>query len=165
MVEVKVENIRVSLMSQQHVVILKDLDSNRYLAVWIGRYEAEAIRLALDGETPPRPLTHDLALKMVNDLGAKVSRVIISDIYQDTFYARVELVGSDGKKLSIDSRSSDAVAVAVRAKCSIFVDDEVMTKAAVVPDETDETGEDEDLGAFGDFIGSLDSDDADKDKG
>jgi hypothetical protein len=169
MVEVKVENIRVSLMSQQHVVILKDLASTRYLAIWIGRYEAEAIRLALEGEVPPRPLTHDLTLSMILSLGARIERVVISDIYNDTFYARIELVGPDGKKHSVDSRSSDGVALAVRAHCPLLVETDIMNKAAITPEES-EAGETEpasdgnDLGAFDDFINSMNLDDSDKDK-
>ncbi len=160
MVEVKIESIRVSLMSQYRVVILKDTESNRYLPIWIGPYEADAITIHLQDMQVPRPLTHDLIIKIIEELGAKVERVVVSDLTNETFYARV-IMTIGGKEVSIDSRPSDAVAVAVRAGCSIYVEDEVMERAGVVPDEESTVG-DEDLGAFKDFIGSLDLDDLDK---
>jgi bifunctional DNase/RNase len=160
MVEVKIESIRVSLMSQYRVVILKDAESNRYLPIWIGPYEADAITIHLQDVQVPRPLTHDLIIKVIDELGAKVERVIVSDLHNDTFYARIILTVS-GKEVSIDARPSDAIAVAVRAECSIFVEDDVMDRAGVVPEEEATVG-DEDLGAFKDFIGSLDLDDLEK---
>ena len=160
MVEVKIESIRVSLMSQYRVVILKDLASNRYLPIWIGPYEADAITIHLQEVQVPRPLTHDLIVKVIEELDAKVERVYVSDLSNDTFYARIVLKVQD-KELSIDSRPSDAVAVAVRVECPIYVNEEVMERAGVTPEE-EGTVPDEDLGAFKDFIGSLDLDDLDK---
>ncbi len=162
MVEVKIESIRVSLMSQYRVVILKDAESNRYLPIWIGPYEADAITIHLQDVQVPRPLTHDLVIKVIDELGAKVERVIVSDLHNDTFYARIMLT-VNGKEVSIDARPSDAIAVAVRADCPIFVEDDVMDRAGVVPEEETTVG-DEDLGAFKDFIGSLDLDDLEKDQ-
>lgn len=160
MVEVKIESIRVSLMSQYRVVILKDLTSNRYLPIWIGPYEADAITIHLQEVQVPRPLTHDLIVKIIEELDAKVERVYVSDLSNDTFYARIVLKVKD-KEISIDSRPSDAVAVAVRVECPIYVNEEVMERAGVTPEE-EGTVPDEDLGAFKDFIGSLDLDDLDK---
>jgi bifunctional DNase/RNase len=160
MVEVKIESIRVSLMSQYRVVILKDAESNRYLPIWIGPYEADAITIHLQDVQVPRPLTHDLVIKVIEELGAKVDRVIVSDLHNDTFYARI-MMQVNGKEVSIDARPSDAIAVAVRAECPIFVEDDVMDRAGVVPEEEATVG-DEDLGAFKDFIGSLDLDDLEK---
>ena len=160
MVEVKIESIRVSLMSQYRVVILKDAASNRYLPIWIGPYEADAITIHLQDVQVPRPLTHDLIIKLIEELGAKVERVIVSDLHNDTFYARIILT-VNGKEVTIDSRPSDAVAIAVRAECTIYVEDDVMDRAGVVPEEESTVG-DEDLGAFKDFIGSLDLDDLEK---
>jgi bifunctional DNase/RNase len=159
MVEVKIESIRVSLMSQYRVVILKDLASNRYLPIWIGPYEADAITIHLQEVQVPRPLTHDLIVKLIEELDARVDHVYVSDLSNETFFARLILKVGD-KELSIDSRPSDAVAVAVRADCPIFVADEVMERAGVVPEEEGALP-DEDLGAFKDFIGSLDLDDLD----
>jgi len=160
MVEVKIESIRVSLMSQYRVVILKDLASNRYLPIWIGPYEADAITIHLQEVQVPRPLTHDLIVKIIEELDAKVERVYVSDLNNDTFYARIVLKVKD-REISIDSRPSDAVAVAVRVECPIYVNEEVMERAGVTPEE-EGTVPDEDLGAFKDFIGSLDLDDLDK---
>ena len=160
MVEVKIESIRVSLMSQYRVVILKDMASNRYLPIWIGPYEADAITIHLQEVQVPRPLTHDLIVKVIEELEAKVDRVYVSDLNNDTFYARIVVKVKD-KELSIDSRPSDAVAIAVRVDCPIYVDEEVMDRAGVTPEE-EGTVPDEDLGAFKDFIGSLDLDDLDK---
>ncbi|MBP7600185.1 MAG: bifunctional nuclease family protein [Thermoflexales bacterium] len=161
MVEVKIESIRVSLMSQHRVVILKELESNRYLPIWIDPYVADAITIHLQEQQSPRPLTHDLALKIVDELGGKVDRIIVSELKNDVFYARVILkVGA--REVIIDSRPSDAVALAVRADCPIFVENEVMDKAGVIPDDEDESVKDEDLGAFKDFLGELNLDDLDK---
>lgn len=165
MVEVKIDSIRVSLMSQQHVVILKDMDDRRYLPIWIGRTEAESINMHLQKVNVPRPLTHDLTKSIVDDLGGKVTRVIISDLYQDTFYARIEIV-LDRRTVQVDARPSDALAIAVRAECPIFIEDNVMERAAILPDTEEEeedqlrsSDDDLDIGAFGDFISSLDTDD------
>ncbi|MCL4504474.1 MAG: bifunctional nuclease family protein [Chloroflexi bacterium] len=160
MVEVKIESIRVSLMSQYRVVILKDAESNRYLPIWIGPYEADAITIHLQDVQVPRPLTHDLVIKIIDELGAKVERVVVTDLKNDTFYAHVVMT-INGKEVNIDARPSDAVAVAVRAGCPIYIEDEVMERAGVVPEEESTVG-DEDLGAFKDFIGSLDLDDLEK---
>ncbi len=147
-------------MSQYRVVILKDAESNRYLPIWIGPYEADAITIHLQDVQVPRPLTHDLVIKVINELGAKVERVVVTDLKNDTFYAHVVMT-VNGKEVNIDARPSDAVAVAVRANCSIYVEDEVMERAGVTPEEESTVG-DEDLGAFKDFIGSLDLDDLEK---
>ncbi|MGQ9904616.1 MAG: bifunctional nuclease family protein [Anaerolineae bacterium] len=160
MVEVKIESIRVSLMSQYRVVILKDLASNRYLPIWIGPYEADAITIHLQDVQVPRPLTHDLIIKVIEELDAKVEYVYVSDLSNDTFYARIVLKVGD-REISIDSRPSDAVAIAVRVECPIYVNEEIMERAGVTPEE-EGTVPDEDLGVFKDFIGSLDLDDLDK---
>lgn len=166
MVEVTVDSIRVSLMSTHRVVILKDVESERYLPIWIGPCEADAITVELQEVEVARPLTHDILKNVISALGAKVLRVEISDLKSDIFYATLVL-DSKGKVVEIDSRSSDALALAVRAKVPIYVHDEVMTKAAIVPEseveEAAEGGEDK-LSAFKDFVDSLDFDESDSDK-
>lgn len=157
MVEVKIDSIRVSLMSQYRVVILKDAESNRYLPIWIGPYEADAITIHMQEVQVPRPLTHDLIMKVIDEMGAHVQRVVVSELRNDTFFAQIVMSLGD-KELSIDARPSDAIALSVRAGCSIYVEDDVMERAGVTPDEESTVG-DEDLGAFKDFIGSLDLDD------
>lgn len=164
MVEVKIESIRVSLMSQHRVVILKELESNRYLPIWIDAFVAEAITIHLQEQPVTRPLTHDLTMRFLEELGAKIDKVVVTDLHNDTFFARVHLILENGKETDIDSRPSDAIALAVRAGCKIFVKDDVMDRAGVIPDEDEATVQDEELGAFKDFLGSLDLDDLEKNK-
>lgn len=166
MVEVTVDSIRVSLMSTHRVVILKDVEGERYLPIWIGPCEADAITVELQEVEVARPLTHDILKNVIAALGGKVVRVEISDLKTDIFYATV-IIDQKGKTIEIDSRSSDALALAVRAKAPIYVHDEVMNKAAITPEseieEAAEGGEDR-LSAFKDFVDSLDFDESDQDK-
>ena len=169
MVEVTVDSIRVSLMSSHRVVILKDVESERYLPIWIGPCEADAITVELQDVEVARPLTHDILKNVINELGGKVARVEISDLRNDIFYATV-IIEMKGKTVEIDSRSSDALALAVRARAPILVHDAVMSKAAIVPEsemeaEGGEAAEgSERLSAFSDFVDSLDFEDLDKGK-
>src|SRR6476646_2455156 len=180
MIECKIESIRVSLVTQHRVVILKETDNERYLPIWIGPYEADAIALELQEVSVARPLTHDLMRTIIGDLGASVTHVLINDLRDDTFFARIVL-DANGQHMEIDSRPSDAIALAVRVKCSIFVDEAVLDKAGVTLDtesapDDDEMPEgeslprsehiDEDrLSVFRDFINSLDIDDLGKSGG
>jgi bifunctional DNase/RNase len=172
MVEVAIDSIRVSLMSTHRVVILKDTESERYLPIWIGPFEADAITVELQEVEVARPLTHDILNNVITELGGKVLRVEISDLRNDIFYATL-IIESKGKVLAIDSRSSDALALAVRARVSIYVHEAVMTKGAIVPEsdveaESAEPAEapegNERLSAFSDFVDSLNFDDLDKSK-
>lgn len=183
MVKVEIDSIRVSLMSQDRVVVLKDVDTERYLPIWIGAFEAEAIRVELQNVPVTRPLTHDLLKSMILELGGEVEQIVVSDLRNDIFYARI-YVNTNGRTIEIDSRPSDAIALGVRLKVPIFVEEAVMDRAAIEPeedvaaDEEDEeprelmeTGEEapepEDLSAFSDFLDTLDMgdlEDADKDK-
>ena len=164
MVQVKIEAIRVNLIGSHRVVILKDVDSERYLPVWIGPAEADAITVQLTDTTPARPLTHDLIASLLNNLGAKVRYVVINDLQNETFYARIVLETRPGNEMNVDSRPSDAINIAVRVKCPIYVEDEIMLANAQMPEEegTAAAVADEDLGAFQDFLGSLDLDDMEK---
>ena len=161
MVEVVIDSIRVSLMSQHRVVVLKDVDSDRYLPIWIGTCEADAITVELQEVTVARPLTHDLLKSAITEMGGAVTQINISDLKNDVFYARI-VVERNGKTLEIDSRPSDAIALAVRARVPIYVDESVMEKAAVTPEEEMEpegAGEGEErLSAFKDFVDSLNLD-------
>jgi bifunctional DNase/RNase len=158
MVEVKIDSIRVSLVSPQRLVILKDIDQERFLPIWIGPFEAEAITIKLQDVDVKRPLTHDLLNKLISELGGVISHVLVSDLREDTYFARI-IVGVDGNTLEIDSRPSDAMALAVRAGVPIFVAEEVMEKASITPEEDQSEGESEDLSAFRDFVNTLDLDD------
>lgn len=172
MIEVEIDSIRVSLTSQHRVVVLKDANSDRYLPIWIGPFEADAITIELqEMPPPPRPMTHDLLKSVIRELGGRVVHVLISDLKNDVYYARI-VVEINGEQREIDSRSSDAIALAVRAKVPIFVAEMVMDKAAIEPDEdveqdivagSDQPAEADDvdegkLSAFADFINSLDLD-------
>jgi uncharacterized protein len=169
MIEVIIDSIRVSLMSQYRVVILKDTNSDRYLPIWIGPCEADAITIELQEMPPQRPLTHDLLKSMIRELGGQVIHILINDLRSDVYYARV-VIDVGGKQVEVDSRPSDAIALAVRAKSPIFVAETVMERAAIEPEEdvertmssgpTEEVT-DERLSAFKDFVNTLDLDDVD----
>jgi len=156
MVEVKIDSIRVSLMSQHRVVILKDVGSDRYLPIWIGPYEADAITIQLQEVQVARPLTHDLLKTFIAELGATIRHILVSDLRNDTFYASIVLE-RNGRRVEIDSRPSDAIALAVRAQVPIYVDESVMDKAAITPEEEVEEGG-ETPSAFKDLIEGLDLD-------
>lgn len=137
MIEMYIDSIRVSTMNYQRVVILKEKDGERYLPIWIGRAEADAIAGKLEGLAAPRPLTHDFACLVINALGGKVKSAIINDLQNDIFYSKLMLeVG--GHPIEIDCRPSDALAIAVRVKSPIVVDEEVFRKADTLIDA--ETG-------------------------
>jgi bifunctional DNase/RNase len=158
MIEVKVDSIRASLMSEHRVVILKDLNAERYLPIWIGPYEAEAIALRLQNREVARPLTHDLLHNVITELGGQVSHITVTTLRNDTFYGLIT-VSLNGQRVEIDSRPSDAIALAVRANVPILVDEDVMTEAGIVPEQDIAETEEEELSAFRDFIDKLDLDD------
>lgn len=141
MIEVEVNSIRVSLMSQHRVVLLKDLNTERYLPIFIGQYEADAISIELQDKqrTHSRPLTHDLLKDVIENLDAEVVHIFISDMRRDIYYARI-VIEINGEQREIDARPSDAVALAVRTKSPIFVGEAVMERSGVEPDEEIELG-------------------------
>jgi bifunctional DNase/RNase len=162
MIEVSIDSIRVSLMSQHRVVVLKEVDADRYLPIWIGPFEADAITIELQGVQVARPLTHDLLRTVITSMGATISHVLVSELRNDTFYARIVL-DYNGHSLEIDSRPSDAIALAVRMGAPIFVAESVMDAASIVPEEEVEqegiTAEEADrLSIFRDFVDTLDLD-------
>ena len=179
MVEMTIDSIRVSLMNYQRVVILKVKDSDRYLPIWIGPSEADAIALKLQDVSVARPLTHDLLGTIIKSLGASVSRIVVSDLSNDTFYAKV-ILQLNGSTMEVDSRPSDAIALAVRTEAPIFAEDEVLDKAGVQMDlETGKPivpgeGEPEQrplreeelksLSAFQDFVETLNLEDLGKEE-
>jgi bifunctional DNase/RNase len=143
LVEMVIESVRVHMLSNRHVVILKDTAGDRYLPIWIGAWEASAIAMRLQGLSAERPLTHDLFAATLDRLGARVVRVVISELSDETYHARLHLV-RDGVEVEVDSRPSDALALAVRAEALIFADEEVLAQAALATDPDDDvTGEDE----------------------
>lgn len=178
MIEMRIDSIRVSMMNYQRVVILKERDSDRYLPIWIGPAEADAIAIKLQGVTPPRPLTHDLLESVITNLGASVNSIVVSDLQNDTFYAKL-ILDVNGKQMELDSRPSDAMAVAIRAKAPIYADEKVLDRAGILVDS--ETGkplpqakdgqagvteeELKSLSAFRDFVDGLNLEDLGKSQG
>ena len=178
MIEVAIDSIRVSLMNYQRVVILREKTADRYLPIWIGPAEADAIAAKLQGVKLERPLTHDLLRSTIEALGAKVNSINIYDLKNDVFYAKI-LLAVDGGQIEVDSRPSDALALAVRVEVPIYVDESVMDKAGILLDREGKPLEekniiegkdkvtDEELkkmSAFRDFIDTLDLDDFGKRK-
>jgi bifunctional DNase/RNase len=137
MIEMTVDSIRVSLMNYQRVVILKEKETSRYLPIWIGAAEADAIAVKLQGTSVQRPLTHDLMQSVINVLGGKVNSIVISDLQKDVFFAKV-LLNRDGEQIEIDSRPSDAIALAVRVQAPIYAEEDVLNRGGVWLDK--ETG-------------------------
>jgi bifunctional DNase/RNase len=186
MLEMTVDSIRVSPMNYQRVVILREKESDRYLPIWIGPAEADAIAVKLQDLSVPRPLTHDLLSTIIDTLGGSVTNIIVNDLHNDTFFAKIT-IQTNGEAKEIDCRPSDAVALAVRAKVPIFADEAVLDKAGILLDKetgkplSQEGGEagqpqgerrtevkEEELkgmSAFTDFIDSLDLEDFDKGQG
>jgi uncharacterized protein len=182
MIEMTIDSIRVSLMNYQRVVILKEKLSDRYLPIWIGPSEADAIAVKLQGVAVPRPLTHDLLNSVIDTLGGVVNSIVVNDLKNDTFFAKV-IIDSSGHQMEVDSRPSDALALAVRTGVPIYADESVLDKAGILLDG--ETGKpifeekgtsegkptkvnDEEMkkkmSAFYDFINTLDLDDFDNRK-
>lgn len=166
MVEMSVESVRINLATNQRVVILKDAQGERYLFIWIATAEAYSIAMELQGTTSLRPLTHDLLKSVIAELGGKIVSVIVNDLADDIFYARLVL-DADGRHVEVDSRPSDAIALAVRAKVPIYVAESVLDHAGVTlqnapePDETAphkvSAEEADNLDVYRDFINSLDA--------
>lgn len=160
LIEMVVESVRVHMLSSQHVVILKESERDRYLPIWIGPSEANAIAMKLQGLSAERPLTHDLLVSTVAALGSTVSRVVVTHVTDGTFHARLYLETPAGDETDIDSRTSDAIGVAVRTGSPIYVDERVLDEAGVEPDGSEETTaeEEERLSVFREFVNSLDVD-------
>jgi len=173
MIEVEIDSIRVSLMSQQRIVILRERDAERYLPIWIGIFEAESITIALQEVEVARPLTHDLLRNVFQQLDARIVRVEVISLRDDTFFGNI-VAEVNGRTLNIDSRPSDALAIAVRAHVPIMVAPDVMDSAGIIPEEdlqeeaegpiddleesVIEEGE-ERLSIFEDFLERLEKDD------
>lgn len=167
MVEMSVESVRINLATGQRVVILKDGSSDRYLFIWIAPPEAAAIAMELQGTASPRPLTHDLLKAVISELGAKVTSIMISDLIDDIFYARL-ILDVGGRHVEVDCRPSDAIAIAVRVKVPIYVADGVLERAGVTLETAEEreeaasTGRErsrgtrDNLEVYREFINSLD---------
>lgn len=187
MIQVTVDSVRISLLTQNRVVVLRDADSRRYLPIWIGQFEAESISHVLQELVPSRPMTHDLLRTVFHELDATIQHVIINDIQDTTFLARI-VIKTPSRTFDIDSRSSDAIALALRADVPIFVAPHVFEQASVPFDSDDQqsppiiqsgtskspapqsdvptsepAASDDDLSLFRDFINSLENEEDDSD--
>jgi bifunctional DNase/RNase len=150
-----VYGINLDLFSSSPIVILKVEDENRYLPIWIGQPEARSILMKLQNQEFSRPLTHDLAFNLVTELGGSLERVTVTELRDSTFFATLH-VQMDGRSVEVDSRPSDAIAIAVRAGAPIFAADEVIEEAAVVFEEAmEETPEDEVVDKFKDWMNQI----------
>jgi bifunctional DNase/RNase len=179
MVEVVIDSIRVSLMSQQRIVILREVNAERYLPIWIGIYEAEAITIALQEVEVARPLTHDLLKNIFSEFNVSVLRVEVAALHDNTFFGNI-VAEINGKTLNIDARPSDALNLAVRTHVPIFVAQSVIDSVGIIPEddlqEEPENGDEdllaedvetseERLSVFEDFLEGLDiSPDEDEDE-
>ena len=171
MIETIVESISINLVTRNRVVLLKEVNGVRHLPIWIGDFEAHAIAMELQSAPSPRPMPYDLIKTLIADLDGVVERVVVNDLAHDVFFAQI-VVSAAGRTIELDSRPSDAIAVAVRVKCPILVADVVMDRAGVSTeeddDETEEPGQsagvrpEDQLGIFRDFINTLDLDDFEK---
>jgi len=174
-IEVFVESIRVNMANYKRVVMLKEKQSTRYLPIWIGHFEADAIAIPMQKVPVSRPLTHDLLRSSIAALGARLERVVINDLADETFFAKL-ILDQSGKVLEVDARPSDAIALAIRAEVPIFVEESVLDSAGMVFDgeeegaipgerrERDESVpvDEEKLSVFKQFIDTLDIDDLGK---
>src|SRR5919205_1679452 len=143
MIEMVIYGVSFDLVGKQPIVLLKTADGNKFLPIWIGHPEAAAILMKLQGASTPRPMTHDLVTDMLEKLEARVTRIAVTELRENTFYA-VVTVAVDGSEIEIDSRPSDAIALAVRAEAPIFADDSVIEESAI-EFEHDEEGTDEQM--------------------
>ena len=151
--------INLDLFSSSPIVILKVEDENRYLPIWIGQPEARSNLMKLQNQEFSRPLTHDLAVNLVTELGGSMEKVTVTELRDSTFFATIS-VQIDGRTVEIDSRPSDAIALAVRAGAEIFAADEVIEEAAVVFEEAmEETPEDEVVDKFKDWMNQVSPED------
>ena len=157
MVEMSIYGVSFDLIGKQPIVLLKTADGNRYLPIWIGHPEAAAILIKLNGATVPRPQTHDLLVNILSELDVEIVRVTVTELRENTFHASITVL-QGGSEIEIDSRSSDAIAVAVRAQAPIFAAEEVIEESAIEFDG-DEGTEEEIVDEFKRFLDHVSAED------
>ncbi|HEY7401170.1 MAG TPA: bifunctional nuclease family protein [Actinomycetota bacterium] len=154
MIEMELAGVRVELPTNQPIVLLKEKDGERYLPIWIGAAEAAAIALSLQGVVTPRPMTHDLMKTILEDLGVTVSRIVVTELREGTFYAQLDMA-RNGDRLEVSSRPSDAIALAVRMAIPIFANEDVLEEASIlIPGD-----EDEEVEKFREFLDNISPED------
>jgi bifunctional DNase/RNase len=153
MQEMDIYGVSFDLVGKQPIVLLKTKDGNRYLPIWIGQPEAAAILMKLQGASTPRPMTHDLLTEILSQLDAQVVRITVTELRENTFFAQVT-VQMDGTEFEVDSRPSDAIALAIRAEAPIFAADEVIEESAI-EFEGDDVNEEEMVAEFKRFLDDV----------
>jgi bifunctional DNase/RNase len=153
MQEMDIYGVSFDLVGKQPIVLLKTKDGNRYLPIWIGQPEAAAILMKLQGASTPRPMTHDLVTEILQQLDAHVVRITVTELRENTFFAQVT-VQMDGTEFDVDSRPSDAIALAIRAEAPIFAADEVIEESAI-EFEGDDVNEEEMVAEFKRFLDDV----------
>ena len=150
MQEMHIYGVSFDLVGKQPIVLLKTADGNKFLPIWIGHPEAAAILMKLQSQAPPRPMTHDLVADMLEQLGAQVIRITVTELRENTFYAQIT-VQLDGTEIEVDSRPSDAIALAIRAEAPIFAADRVIEESAI-EFEGEDVNEEEIVDEFKKFL-------------
>jgi uncharacterized protein len=156
MQEMVIYGVSFDLGSKQPIVLLKTADGNRFLPIWIGHPEAAAILMKLQGASTPRPMTHDLVADMLEQLDAQVTRITVTELKENTFYASITLA-QNGSEIEIDSRPSDAIALAVRAEAPIYANERVIEESAI-EFEGEEVNEEEIVDEFRKFLDDVSPD-------
>ena len=154
MQEMHIYGVSFDIVGKQPIVLLKTADGNKFLPIWIGHSEAAAILMKLQGASTPRPMTHDLLTDMLSQLEARVIRITVTELRDSTFYASIT-IQQDGSELEVDSRPSDAIALAVRAEAPIFADDRVIEESAIEFAEGEEVNEEEIVDEFRKFLDQV----------
>jgi len=140
-IEVKIRGLMMDPNSGTPIVILKDVNSETLLPIWVGAYEANAIALEIEKIATQRPMTHDLLRNLIVEMGARVERVVVTELRDNTFFAVIEMRNTNGDFIMLDSRPSDAIALALRADCPIFVNEEVIQAShSLTGEQVDESG-------------------------
>ncbi|MDP1808364.1 MAG: bifunctional nuclease family protein [Actinomycetota bacterium] len=150
MLKMELHGVNLDMLTNQPVVILKDPAAKRFLPIWIGQFEATAILMEIQGIKPSRPLTHDLLKSVIEQLNASIRHIVIDDLKEGTFFAKIHLDNGTGP-LTIDARPSDAIALAVRMEAPIFAEESVLEKASILTEE----GENDEVERFRSFLNSV----------
>ena len=156
MQEMQIYGVSFDLVGKQPIVLLKTADGNKFLPIWIGHAEAAAILMKLQSQSAPRPMTHDLVNDMLQQLGAQILRITVTELRENTFFAQI-VVAQDGHELEVDSRPSDAIALAIRAEAPIFAADQVIEESAIEfeGDEVDEEQLEAEVSRFRNFLDEV----------
>jgi hypothetical protein len=154
LIEMHIKGLMIDPVTNMPIVLLRDMDDQKVLPIWVGPVEANAIALQIENVSTPRPMTHDLLTNVLTELGATLERIVISDLRESTFFAYLELA-RDGERLLVDARPSDAIALALRTRSPVFVDSRVLDSAKPIDAPTDQADRDR----LQKWLESLDPDD------